>query len=128
MLREPDNLTESEQLFSGQANFDLALFNYRNVRYKIASSAFTNFNIYESLFDDNVVHGDVTILDSAGFEERVPIIGEETIEIEFQNARMTRTKYFGKFIVYKMSEKIIQGKQQLYTLYFICLNIKNLCC
>ena len=36
-----------------------------------------------NLLDDNVIHGDITILDIGGFEERIPIIGQERINIKF---------------------------------------------
>ena len=126
---QPDNLEESQQIFSGEADYTITLVNYAGIEFSVGSSAFTSLNIYESLMDDNVMHGDITFLDSAGFEERVPFIGEETIKITFFNKRMPKTKFNGEFVVYKMSEKIIQNKTQAYTIFFISeefvSNLKN---
>ena len=118
-LIQKDNLEESQQVFSGQAEYKITIFNYKNEPFEVNPSAFTNFNIYESLFDENVMHGDITMFDSAGFEERIPFVGEETITIEFFNARMPKTKFKGSFCIYKMSEKIVREKTQIYTLFFI---------
>lgn len=108
-----------EQLESGQADVKVFIKNYRGVEFEIFKSVYSTINIYESLFDDNVIKGDITILDSGGFDERIPIIGEETIRIEFFNTGFPATKFIGNYIVYKMSEKLISGKQQMYTLYFV---------
>ena len=118
-LIQSDSLDESQQVFSGQAEYKITIFNYKNEPFEVNQSAFTNFNIYESLFDENVMHGDITMFDSAGFEERIPFVGEETITIEFFNARMPKTKFKGSFCIYKMSEKIVREKTQIYTLFFI---------
>lgn len=110
---------QEEQLNSGQADVKIFIKNYRGVEFELYPSVYSSLNIYESLFDDNVMNGDITIMDSGGFEERVPIIGEETIRIEFYNTGMSQTRFIGNFVVYKMSEKIVRERQQMYMLSFI---------
>ena len=53
-LIQSDSLDESQQVFSGQAEYKITIFNYKNEPFEVNQSAFTNFNIYESLFDENV--------------------------------------------------------------------------
>jgi len=114
-----DNSPNTEQIFQNECNYKIELLNYNDRAYVIGESFFTSLNIYESLFEDNVINGDITILDSAGFEERLPIIGQEKIRIEFYNKRIPEISYNGTFIVYKMSEKINVDRKQMYTLFFI---------
>lgn len=126
---QTDSLQESQQVFSGEAEYSVVIKNYTGKEFPVGPSAFLSFNIFESLMDENVMHGDITLLDSAGFEERVPFIGEETIRVDFFNKRMPKTKFSAEFVIYKMSEKVIQNKSQVYTLFFISeefiSNLKN---
>ena len=55
----------------------VVLSNYKNEKIELDSSVVIDFAIHESL-NDNVIHGEITILDIGGFEERVPIMGVET--------------------------------------------------
>ena len=80
---QTDSLQESQQVFSGEAEYSVVIKNYNGKEFPVGPSAFLSFNIFESLMDENVMHGDITLLDSAGFEERVPFIGEETIRVDF---------------------------------------------
>lgn len=114
-----DNSPNTEQIFQNECNYKIELLNYNDRVYEIGESFFTSFNIYESLFEDNVINGDITIVDTAGFEERLPIIGQEKIRISFFSTRIPEITYNGTFIVYKMSEKINVDRKQMYTLFFI---------
>ena len=60
----------------------VVITNYKNEKIELDSSVVIDFTIHESL-NDNVIHGEITILDIGGFEERVPIIGQERINISF---------------------------------------------
>ena len=95
-----DSLQESQQVFSGEAEYSVVIKNYIGKEFPVGPSAFVSFNIFESLMDENVMHGDITLLDSAGFEERVPFIGEETIRVDFFNKRMPKTKFYAEFLIF----------------------------
>jgi len=128
-LTNLDNSTNTLQNYENECDYDISFYNYKNVEFKVGPSLFTEINIYESLFEDNVVNGDITFSDSAGWEERLPIIGQEKIKISFFNKRIPANKFEGTYIVYKMSEKMIRDRIQMYTLFFISeeyiINLKN---
>ena len=44
---------------------------------QITNAAIAGFTINESLFESNVIIGDVKIFDVAGLDERIPFIGQE---------------------------------------------------
>jgi len=114
-----DNSPNTEQILQGECEFKISIFNYKGVEFEIGKSFFTNLNIFESLFEDNIVNGDITIVDSAGFEERLPIIGQEKIKIIFYNKRIPENRFEASFLVYTMTEKMIRDRTQMYTLKFI---------
>ena len=60
----------------------VVITNYKNEDIELDPSVVIDFAIHESL-NDNVIHGEITILDIGGFEERIPIIGQERINIKF---------------------------------------------
>lgn len=124
-----DNSPNSEQIYENECDYEIVLLNYKNIEYKLGESVFTELNIYETLFEDNVIKGDITLLDGSGFEERFPIIGQEKIKISFNSKRTPETRITGTFLVYKMSEKIMRDRLQMYTLFFVSeeyiINLKN---
>jgi len=120
--------SESQQNFSTEGKYEIILYNYQGKQFTIDASSMVNFNIYETLFDDNVIKGDITILDSRGFEEVVPIIGQEEIYFKFNNTKLPDTFYEKTFVVYKMSNRLFKDRKQIYQLHFVSrefiLNLK----
>ena len=84
----PAKFNKSESKFSTDSEWKITFTNYRGRKYVVSSdenSAILGFTIKESLFESNVITGDVKILDGAGLDERIPIIGQERIRIELKN-------------------------------------------
>jgi len=118
-ISNADNNQNTHQRYTSECEYELYIINYRGTRFKISESFFTSISIYESLFEDDVMKGEITISDAAGFEERLPIIGQEKIEITFNNKRLPESRVKHTFFVYKMSEKIVIDRVQQYNLYFV---------
>ena len=111
--------SSSEQLQNTQCDYKIEIINYRDVPFELASDSFANLMIEESMFDEDVVKGHISIIDTTGIEERVPLIGQERIRIEFNNKLMPKTKYQGTFVIHKISEKLVVERKQTYILHFI---------
>ena len=71
-----DNLQTSE------VSVSVEIENYLQQRISLDESLILDINIHESI-NDNTTHGDITLLDIGGFEERIPILGQERININF---------------------------------------------
>ena len=105
---------------TAEAKRSVVLTNYRDQQIELDPSIVVDFSIHESL-NDNVIHGDITILDIGGFEERIPIIGQERINIKFGSKNLNNVSIQNKnFVVYNMSPKLIdESKKQAYVLFFV---------
>ena len=114
MARKPDN----RQI--GEKNLSVLITNYQEQEILLDPSIVVDLVIHESLYD-NSTHGEITILDLGGFEERIPIIGQERIQIKFGSKSNTSLSFqIKEFIVYSMSPKLIdESKKQAYVLYFV---------
>ena len=77
---------------TAEAKRSVVLTNYRDQQIELDPSIVVDFSIHESL-NDNVIHGDITILDIGGFEERIPIIGQERINIKFGSKNLNNISY-----------------------------------
>ena len=78
------------------------LYNYAGEKLDIRN-IMLEFNIYHSIFS-NATKIDVAILDGNGLVEIFPIVGEETLEIEFKTPTFEKTlNYF--FRIYNVSDK-----------------------
>ena len=108
-----DNLQTSEVVVS------VVIENYLEQKISIDESMILDINIHESL-NDNTTHGDITLLDIGGFEERIPIIGQERININFSSKSNDLEEQQKHFIIYNMSPKMMdESKKQAYTLFFV---------
>ena len=98
----------------------VVITNYKNEDIELDPSVVIDFAIHESL-NDNVIHGEITILDIGGFEERIPIIGQERINIKFGSKDLNNVSVQNKhFVIYNMSPKLIdESRKQAYVLYFV---------
>ena len=108
-----DNLQTSE------VSVSVEIENYLQQRISLDESLILDINIHESI-NDNTTHGDITLLDIGGFEERIPILGQERININFSSRSNKLQEQQKHFIVYNMSAKIIdESRKQAYTLFFV---------
>ena len=98
----------------------VVLSNYRNQSIELDPSIIIDITIHESL-NQNTTHGEITILDIGGFEERIPIIGQEKINIKFGSSHLTNVPIQDKnFVIYNMSPKLIdESRKQAYVLFFV---------
>ena len=96
----------------------VVLSNYRNQSIELDPSIIIDITIHESL-NQNTTHGEITILDIGGFEERIPIIGQEKINIKFGSSHLTNVPIQDKnFVIYNMSPKLIdESRKQAYVLW-----------
>ena len=115
---------------TSEVNVSVHIENYLQRRISLDESIILDISIHESL-NDNTTHGDITILDVGGFEERIPLIGQERININFSSKSNDILPEQEKhFVIYNMSPKFIdESKKQAYTLYFVSeeyiSNLKN---
>ena len=79
------------------------------------SNIFVSINIRESI-DIPTINGDITIQDGIGVYEILPIIGQELIEITFENFEQSSVV---SGFVYKISHfKRLSPRSSRYVLYF----------
>jgi hypothetical protein len=104
----------------GERDLTVIITNYRQQDISLDPSTILDVMIHESL-SDNTTHGEVTVLDIGGFEERIPIVGEEYINIKFGSKTNSKLANQNRdFVIYNMSPKLIdEGKKQAYVLYFV---------
>ena len=95
----------------------IELFTYKNeaidIRHQMVS-----ISLYEDLFSQ-AVHGTVTVTDSLGLIENMPLIGEEKIRIKYQTPTMDDhvVDYVG--YVYKVGDCLeFSDRGRTYTIYF----------
>ena len=120
-------------LHSGESNFEITFINYRGKEFIITSNdnqgVLLGFKISESLFESNVIFGDIKLLDSAALDERVPFVGQEKIKIKFYNEAMNKTTYENIFTIIKRSATINDGAKSFYVLDFcsdeLIANLRN---
>ena len=114
-------MSEAESNFSTESEWKITIFNYKGAPYVIDSdnnSAIAGFTINESLFDSNVITGDIKIFDVAGLDERIPLIGQEKIRIEFKNKLLDGPKWDAEYVIIKRSATIESGPKRFYVLDF----------
>ena len=114
-------MSEAESNFSTESEWKITIFNYKGTPYVIDSdnnSAIAGFTINESLFDNSVITGDVKIFDVAGLDERIPIIGQEKIRIEFKNKLLDGPKWDANYTIIGRSATIETGPKRFYVLDF----------
>ena len=113
-----DVKSKSQQ--AAESKRSVVITNYKNDKIELDPSTVIDFSIHESL-EDNVIHGDITILDIGGFEERIPIIGQERITLRFGSKSIDNILPQNKhFVIYNMSPKLIdESRKQAYVLYFV---------
>ena len=104
----------------GEGSLSVTITNYKGNTIALDSSLILDLSIHESL-NDNTTHGDVTILDVGGFEERIPLLGQEFINIRFSAGSNSKfVEQNRDFVVYNMSPKLIdENRKQAYVLYFV---------
>ena len=71
--------------------------------------------VYEHI-NMNGMHADITIVDSNGLITAAPILGEETVVIEFRTPTF-RDKFNRNFVVYSITNRLVNNdREQFYTL------------
>ena len=111
----------NQQLYSTDCSYEITIINYGGREYSVTdqdNSAILGLSIHENLFDSSVITGDIKILDSAGLDERLPIIGQERIRIKFFNKLMPKTNYSFSGIIIRKSATVQDGQKKFYTLDF----------
>jgi len=111
----------SEQHFSTESDWTITFTNYRGKLYTINSdqnSAIVGFTINESLFESNVITGDIKILDGAGLDERIPLIGQEKVRIQLKNKLLGGADWDAEYTIVKRSATIEDGPTRFYVLDF----------
>lgn len=109
-------MTEKTQQ-TKSSSFNAVIKNYRGTTTDITDIV-GQLEIHESL-DSETTMGKIFIVDSEAYEERIPIIGQESIVLTFESHLHKGDIRRHEFIVYRMSDKFSDGKNQLYTLYFV---------
>ena len=107
--------------FSTDSVWKITFINYKGASYTIDSennSAIAGFTINESLFESNVITGDVKIFDVAGLDERIPIIGQEKIRILLKNKLLGGPDWDAEYTIVKRSATIEDGPTRFYVLDF----------
>lgn len=105
---------------TAEGALSVTITNYKNQEIFLDTSLVVDVMIHESLYD-NTTHGEITILDLGGFEERIPLIGQEFINIKFSSSsNSTFAEQNRNFVIYSMSPKFMdESKKQAYVLYFV---------
>mgnify|MGYP006172943079 CR=1 FL=1 len=114
-------MSEADSNFSTDSAWTITFTNYKGIPYAIDSennSAIAGFTINESLFESNVITGDVKIFDVAGLDERIPFIGQETIRIQLKNKLLDGPDWDATFTIVKRSATIEEGPTRFYVLEF----------
>ena len=112
---------KSESKFSTEAEWTLTFINYRGREYVVNSeenSVILGFTINESLFESNVITGDIKILDGAGLDERIPIIGQEKVRIKLKNKLLGGSMWDAEYTIIKRSATIEDGPSKFFVLDF----------
>lgn len=80
-----------------------------------------SIDIYEDIFS-NTMSGSIVVIDGMNLSSSIPIIGQETVEIQFRSPVHTKP-FRHKFRVYRVSDKTTDNKDsvQYYTVYFTSL-------
>ena len=115
----PDHHPDSN--FSTESNWTITFINYKGKPYKIDSdnnSVIAGFTLNESLFESNVITGDVKIFDVAGLDERIPLIGQEKIRISLKNKLLGGSDWDAEYTIVKRSATIEDGPTRFYVLDF----------
>lgn len=83
-------------------------------------SQFIEITIYESIFDNKII-GEVLLKDGLNLSETVPIVGNESIHIEYKTKSIDGPyiKLDGKITVPMGKARIENGKMEVYKLQFI---------
>jgi len=117
----PSKFNKSESKFSTESEWTITFTNYRGKIYVVDSdenSAILGFTIKESLFESNVITGDIKILDGAGLDERIPIIGQERVRIQLKNKLLGGTDWDAEYTIVKRSATIEDGPTRFFVLDF----------
>lgn len=103
--------------YAGQVDIKSIFLNCRDQSFDIREFL-VELNYYEDMFS-NFIYGDILISDSFNLIEQGPIVGEETIQIEFQTPG--KRSIAGTYFVYKVSSRKIvrDNNTQLFVLHFI---------
>ena len=114
-------MPEDTSNFSTDSDWKITFINYKGKPYVIDSdnnSVIAGFTLNESLFESNVITGDVKIFDVSGLDERIPLIGQERIRIELKNKLLEGPDWDAEFTIVKRSATIEEGTTRFYVLDF----------
>ena len=78
-----------------------------------------SIELFEDIFSPFIT-GKVAITDSQDLINRMPLIGQELIQIDIQTPEMDKSKFKGTFYIFKLTERISLGDTETgYVLHFI---------
>ncbi len=120
VIGQPD-FSKKDSKFSTESDWKLTFINYRGRQYTVDSdenSSILGFSINESLFESNVITGDIKILDGAGLDERIPLIGQERVRIQLKNQLLGGPDWDAEYTIIKRSSTIEDGTVKFYVLDF----------
>lgn len=110
-----------ESIKSTDCSYEITIINYGGREYSVTdkdNSAILSLKINEFLLDSYIISGSIQVLDSAGLDERIPLIGQERIRVKFYNKAFDKTNYTFSGIIIKKSAVMIQNTQKIYELDF----------
>ena len=98
---------------TAEGALSVTITNYKNQEIFLDPSLVVDVMIHESLYD-NTTHGEITILDLGGFEERIPLIGQEFISIKFSSiSNSSFAEQNRNFVIYSMSPKFMDESKRI---------------
>jgi hypothetical protein len=107
--------------YSTESSWKIVFINYRGAEYVVDSeenSVILGFSINESLFESNVITGDIKIFDGAGLDERIPLVGQEKVRIELKNNLLGGSGWNAEYTIIKRSATVEDGPRKFYVLDF----------
>ena len=85
-----------ESIKSTDCSYEITIINYGGREYSVTdkdNSAILSLKVNEFLLDSYIISGSIQVLDSAGLDERIPLIGQERIRVKFYNKAFDKTNY-----------------------------------
>jgi len=113
------NEIQQDRKFRGQYTISkVSLITHQGVEADLLH-VFTEINIYEDIFSTSL-SGNISIYDSINLISNLPIVGGETLELEWSTSAKEDTPIKKTMVVHRIGDKIPQKERvRSYTLYFV---------
>lgn len=97
---------------------EFSITNFDGTETQSLKGFYGTLEIYESIFE-NVIRGQVSIVDTSGIHRMLPIVGRETLTLRFKTS-IDSAVFDKKFRVTKLANQTQEGETSTkYTLYFV---------